>query len=77
MSRPEYVACAKLDTPERKTWCGRSSRAMEWMFTGADHALLAAQQGSRLMLCTECADAIGAALKKARYPGRKRKGEGT
>lgn len=60
--RPDWIKCvADIASPQQeKTWCGR--RAEGWYFVSADHAALAGRNGSRLVVCPQCREALVAAL---------------
>lgn len=80
-TRPNYVHCAYMDTykgepatPTHLTWCGRTVHpTMEWAFTNANHALVTGHTGSRLMLCSKCAESISEALRAVAHRPRDRK----
>jgi hypothetical protein len=74
--RHNFVHCAQMDlwdgkdppSPTHRTWCGRAvPLSMEFQFTNANHALLNGRNAGRLMLCTDCAAAIKAALRAVAY----------
>ncbi len=49
--RPDYIACISKERSRHVALCGGQWRPF---FVGADHALLAIDQGQRLLPCREC-----------------------
>lgn len=50
----------KLRKSKVVTWCGKEPS--NWMFTDAQHAALATEQGSRIEVCRSCRAKIKQAL---------------
>lgn len=56
----EYEDGIKLPKSEVVTWCGK--KPSNWMFSDAQHAALATEQGSRIAVCRSCRAKIKQAL---------------
>jgi len=56
----EYQDGKKLSKSKVVTWCGKDPT--NWMFTDAQHAALATEQGSRISVCRSCRSKIKQAL---------------
>lgn len=60
--RPEYVKCIRVVHEHAKewTWCHR--RAEGFVLVDIDHGALLSVAGSRLLVCSECSEAVAKAL---------------
>lgn len=59
MSIPEHVKCIEDNHVDNqgKSWCGRYI-VFEFTFTSIDHAAMNGRNGSRLVACKACTDAV-------------------
>lgn len=66
----KYIPGASKDVyvPEHKTWCGRETIWLEWVFTDASHAVLNEAACSRLGPCPQCIEAIVTTLRSRQTP---------
>ena len=60
----DYREGVKLPKHEIETWCGHRPRSFEWLFQGAQHALLSIEQGT-LLVPFPCKNCLAAIIKTA------------
>lgn len=66
--RPDHVKCVRLTNgSSARTWCDRAIAPLEWAFLDAGHAVQAALDRGRLLICPECAAAMREALDAGTY----------
>lgn len=58
----DYIRCVSRADATHTTWCKRPVAEVGFKFEDAGHALLAVEQGSRLVICPECQAAMLAVL---------------
>ncbi|WP_427022834.1 hypothetical protein [Enterobacter kobei] len=54
----DYRDGVKLAKHETETWCGHKPQSSDWLFQGAQHALLSIEQGLLQVPCKKCLAAI-------------------
>lgn len=58
--RPEHIRCIRHTHADKRglSWCGKAVSNFDLCFQDIDHAAYSAQNGSRLLPCSECVEEI-------------------